>query len=506
MLLHSDAVTGADMGASLVESMTPERKQEVLEMIDDAIEEDQLKPTNITRISSESSLEVLDVLWELLDPRTGIVTGLKRGRPLFSFTLRRLTLKLVNREGQLPSAFYLDGVKSIEDESRGAGGFADIYYGQWKEHFVALKRLRPPSGQQHLDPVSEMQLCRESLMWKKLEHANILPFWGVSKDAFSRSICMVLPWMQKGSVRAHMRKLREAGTWSGQEHTLAVNVWLYQICLGLTYLHGEGIVHGDLHGGNILIDDADNVRLTDFGLGLLAEANPNNYASKHGNGSFPFRAPELHDPSKFGLDDTRHTRESDIYAFGCVVWELYTETVPFGNIGFYKIAEKVVNGERPPRPTTQDGLDISEDMWTITQRCWVQTIADRPPASQVAEDIKNVVDVELPGAIERMKTGQIDIPTTPSATVNQKPEFLSPVIAAGTSASASLVPPPSTVQAPTPAPTTEVGEKYPRSSDSVARGKPEQLPSIKRKESEKAASTQRGGVHTPEFRCKCVVM
>ena len=46
--------------------MTPERKHEVLEMIDDAIdEEDQSKSTNITRIPDESSLEVLDVLWEV---------------------------------------------------------------------------------------------------------------------------------------------------------------------------------------------------------------------------------------------------------------------------------------------------------------------------------------------------------------------------------------------------------------------------------------------------------
>ena len=74
--------------------------------------------------------------------------------------------------------------------------------------------------------------------------------------------------------------------------------------------------------GNILVDDNGNVQLTDFGMGLLADATPNNYASKHGGGAYQFRAPELHDPDTFGLEDDRPTVKSDVYSLALVAVEV----------------------------------------------------------------------------------------------------------------------------------------------------------------------------------------
>ena len=76
--------------------------------------------------------------------------------------------------------------------------------------------------------------------------------------------------------------------------------------------------------GNILIDDNGNVQVTDFGLGLLADATPNNYASKHGGGAFQFRAPELHDPESLGFNDNddRPTTASDVYSLALVAVEV----------------------------------------------------------------------------------------------------------------------------------------------------------------------------------------
>ena len=97
---------------------------------------------------------------------------------------------------------------------------------------------------------------------------------------------------------------------------------LRQISLGLGYLHDEGIVHGDLHGRNILVDSGGCVRLTDFGLSLLAEGTPYNYGSVHGGGAIRWSAPELFEPEEFGLDNARPTPRSDVYAFACVCIEV----------------------------------------------------------------------------------------------------------------------------------------------------------------------------------------
>ena len=90
----------------------------------------------------------------------------------------------------------------------------------------------------------------------------------------------------------------------------------------MAYLHNEGVVHGDLHGGNILVDDVGNACVHDFGMSLIADAIPYNYGSMHGGGIFSFRAPELHDPEQFGLGTSRPTFRSDIFSFACVCTEV----------------------------------------------------------------------------------------------------------------------------------------------------------------------------------------
>ena len=97
---------------------------------------------------------------------------------------------------------------------------------------------------------------------------------------------------------------------------------LCQIAQGLEYLHNEGIIHGDLHAANILVDDKGNACLTDFGLSLIAEASAYNYGSVHGGGAIRYQAPELIDPEEFGLESSRPTPASDIFSFACTAIEV----------------------------------------------------------------------------------------------------------------------------------------------------------------------------------------
>ena len=151
---------------------------------------------------------------------------------------------------------------------------------------------------------------------------------------------MVLPWYQNGSLRDYLRSLRKRKRSTDQSLIKVINNWvshllpirflaliffalqLYQSALGLEYLHHEGIVHGDLHAGNILIDRDGNACLTDFGTALLVEATAYNYASTHGGGAVRWQAPEIIDPEVFGLESTRPTMQSDIFSFACTAVEV----------------------------------------------------------------------------------------------------------------------------------------------------------------------------------------
>lgn len=256
------------------------RERETLTYIDEAIPDDlptgEHVSTDITHIPQAYVQDVLNVLWDvsalqvitqkpshlllqLLDPQKDVgaaVVGVKTHRPLPLNALRRLATKLAVHYSLLPASFYLKGVKCTNSESCGNGSFADIFLGEWEGTRVALKRLRvdtrDPSGHLSLQKVCILyrvyastsrrfrsytdacflkQFCRESLLWRKLHHEHVLPFLGVSDDAFELTICMILPWMESGNIRRHMSDLRREGKLVGHDFVKAVDQW---VCLTST--------------------------------------------------------------------------------------------------------------------------------------------------------------------------------------------------------------------------------------------------------------------------------
>ncbi|THH29184.1 hypothetical protein EUX98_g5003 [Antrodiella citrinella] len=393
----------------------------ILALIDSAISKDPMAVPDISRFDQEEiAISALDVLWDLLGPSEDEVKGINSHRPLPTRALRSLASALAEKYDIIPQAFFLPGVRCHERASRGAGAFTDVYVGQCDGHGrVALKRLRVDmKGRQAHELRVLRQFYHESLMWRKLNHEYVLPFLGVSNDAFGFAACMVIPWMEKGTIRQYVGLLRQDGKLSGKQFVTSINKWLYQTILGLAYLHNEGLVHGDLHGGNILIDDSDNARLTDFSLNTIAtKVAEYYYSSKYSAATYQYQAPELHDPQQFGMDNVTPmaTTATDIYSFGCVCVELYGQQAPFSGAAYFKVAKDVLDGKRPPRPSTPDEQPMSDSMWKLTRRCWAQNVSDRPSAKKVAKDLEMIVSgkwsISLPNALTG--TTATEIPGTP---------------------------------------------------------------------------------------------
>ncbi|KZV83215.1 kinase-like protein, partial [Exidia glandulosa HHB12029] len=135
------------------------------------------------------------------------------------------------------------------------------------------------------------------------------------------------------------------------------------------------IVHGDLKSGNILVSADGNALICDFGLATILTGDQSAHTfSSFVKGTCRWMAPEL-----FEHDQAKHTRASDVWAFGCVILELSTGSRPYT---YYPNDQQVIVAvARHVRPySCACGLRNTMPLllWSSMQACW-DTHPDRRP-------------------------------------------------------------------------------------------------------------------------------
>ncbi|KAG6831473.1 hypothetical protein H0H92_010382 [Tricholoma furcatifolium] len=166
----------------------------------------------------------------------------------------------------------------------------------------------------------------------------------------------------------------------------------FDVAHGLQFLHKSCVVHGDLKGPNILIDEFKRACIADFGLSsvsdkeILAWTSHSMLSSK--GGSVRWQAPELFNPE--GEEDIINTYESDIYAWACVAYEIFAGQLPLAHLSRDPtVMNKVSAGERPIRPVASSpswGVwGLTESIWALMEACWNFTAAERPTVDAIIE-------------------------------------------------------------------------------------------------------------------------
>ncbi|THH26977.1 hypothetical protein EUX98_g7210 [Antrodiella citrinella] len=335
-----------------------------------------------SRPSISEGAEMSDHLWALM---LWCWSAQPSDRPAISQVVQ--TMALACPQWEIPSTLFVKGVKCLEKESMAGGAFADIFVGEYEGKKVALKRLKLYQKTEEWKKLrAKRSFYRETLIWSTLKHEHILPFLGVDASNFKHSLCMVLPFMDHGNIRDCIMELKNSNRF--HDGVLRVTSWVSQIAQGLAFLHSKTYVHGDLRGANILIDEEWKVRLADFGLAIVAEPTTGSYRTSS-NGAIRWLAPELLDPEEYKLTSARPTYAGDVYAFACVCLEIYTCHDPFQGLTDYLVLRRVVEGQRPERPThAQGSLPVSDGVWDLCERCWAGEPAGRPVAQTLVDEMK----------------------------------------------------------------------------------------------------------------------
>ncbi|KAJ4479357.1 kinase-like domain-containing protein [Lentinula aciculospora] len=319
---------------------------------------------------------------------------------------RRFLISLSKVSTNLPEYMFIDGVASVKDKNSYGGTFGDVYRSTYKSKPVALKRLR------HFQLEESHRLyqkfCKEALIWQRLSHQFILPFLGIDAENFPRQPCMVSPWMVNGTVTLFLKRNPKVN----------IDKLLFEISEGIHYLHSQNIVHGDIKGGNILIDELGQPRLADFGLTSFADATRHNTTDQ--GGTLRWMAPELLYPLP-GIECYKRTTASDMYAYGCLCIEVYTGQVPFADIrSEIMVLEQVLKGGRPGRPVGSNSM--TDELWNLVTACWEHDRASRPKSGLVVDHLKRI--------LRRSATDPVALPFVdyiPLPAVHSGINFLAPV-------------------------------------------------------------------------------
>ncbi|KAG6828314.1 hypothetical protein H0H92_008429 [Tricholoma furcatifolium] len=247
--------------------------------------------------------------------------------------------------GGLPARFDLAGSGlTISGPVKAKGGSANIYQGYIKGQVVCVKKIRCTKDK--LDKFSKMMLDSEVILCGYLPaHPNILPFLGVYREGNTQSL--VYPWMENGDLVSYLKR-----------HPDSNRVDLI----------------------NILVNNSGRACIADFGLSSILPG--------FRGGTPRYQAPEL-------FKEEYNTKATDIYAIGCVAYEVFTGQKPFSEVSNIPgVVIRVSQGYRPKRPDNNPSWTawgLTEDLWTMVQGCWKADPVERPTIEGIIQSLEQAL-------------------------------------------------------------------------------------------------------------------
>ncbi|KAI9291339.1 Pkinase-domain-containing protein [Neoconidiobolus thromboides FSU 785] len=277
----------------------------------------------------------------------------------------------------------------IQGAMIGAGSFGSVYLGlnPSTKLVMAVKQVELPTttskteNRQKVDQVSSLK--KEIGLMRELCHPNIVQYLGSISTETHLNI--FLEYVPGGSVAA---RLAEKGKFT----ELRTRYYVKQILNGLEYLHSNNIIHRDIKGGNILVDDQDNVKIADFGVSkkvqdsVMSVITPQRTSLQ---GSVYWMAPEV-------VKQTHYTRKADIWSLGCLVIEMLSGNHPFPNSTQVEAIFKIGSYSAPDLP--QGISEVAAEFLAAS----LQPKHENRPSSSALISHPFVTDVPVPPSTPKL--------------------------------------------------------------------------------------------------------
>lgn len=188
----------------------------------------------------------------------------------------------------------------------GQGTYSNVYKAKdlITGKIVALKKVRFDT----LEPESVKFMAREILVLKKLNHPNVIKLEGLVTSRMSSSLYLVFEYMEHdlaGLAAVQRVKFTES----------QVKCFMRQLLSGLEHCHNNGVLHRDVKGSNLLIDNEGILKIADFGLAAF-------YDPEHKKPMTSRVVTLWYRPPELLLGATHYGVGVDLWSAGCILAEL----------------------------------------------------------------------------------------------------------------------------------------------------------------------------------------
>ncbi|KDO56324.1 hypothetical protein CISIN_1g005936mg [Citrus sinensis] len=267
-----------------------------------------------------------------------------------------------------PSVKMSPPIRWRKGELIGCGAFGRVYMGMnldsgellaVKQVLIAANFASKEKAQDHIKELEE-----EVKLLKDLSHPNIVRYLGTVRE--EESLNILLEFVPGGSISSLLGKF-------GPFPEAVMRTYTKQLLLGLEYLHNHGIMHRDIKGANILVDNKGCIKLADFGASKQVAELATVSGAKSMKGTPYWMAPEV-------IRQTGHSYSADIWSVGCTVIEMATGKPPWSQ-QYQEVAALFHIGTTKSHPPIPENLSVKAKDFLL--KCLEKEPDLRPTASEL---------------------------------------------------------------------------------------------------------------------------
>lgn len=273
------------------------------------------------------------------------------------------------------------------DKEIGSGGFATVYLGTWNNTKVAIKEIENKANSKNEEKDIMVLLSSDPFL-----HPNIIRLFAFAQTEYF--LYLIMEYISKGSLADYVDD-KQIAPWDKK----ILYRLMFETASAMGYLHGKRLLHRDIKGNNILLEEINtelHAKLCDFGLTIPIEK-----ARGESVGSPYWMPPET-------ASAKPETEKSDIFRFGMTLYEVFEKQLPFNDSLPLRAIFLILQGKRP-----EISFTCPSKIRELIEWCWEQHPDDRPTTQALLALLKTDIDTLFIRPAKKSSVVQLPQPSKP---------------------------------------------------------------------------------------------